>query len=174
MPRSRGQKPKRQSNKSEVPKTIGLFDHIKHIQYVRDPRYYEKLSEQDKKAFKSNLFLILRGLSMNPSFVDCAAYLYQYLDIIPPAQFYQILLELYPKHRYKEFYRWIKSKKNKDGIDARKEKTVLDLVVKKYEISRKEAADYVKVFRSTKQGKEELFDLCRGYGLTDKEVEAMV
>lgn len=158
-------------NNQDNSKTKGLFDHINHIQYVQDPNYYEDLSDSEKKTFK--LFLILRGLSMNPSFVEYAAYLYKYLDIIPPEQFYKVIISLYPKHGYKEFYRWIKSKKD-DGNESQNKKTVLDLITKKYEVSEHQAKEYLNIFNSTKEGKDKLFELIMGFGFSEKEVENMI
>lgn len=170
MSKSRGRKPKNEANNLLI-KSAGLFDHIKHIQYVRDPNYYDSLSEEGKKSF--NLFLILRGLSMNPSFVEYAAYLYKFLDIIPPAQFYKVILELYPKHSYKEFHRWIKSRKENED-DVKKQSKLMELLIQKYEISKKEAKSYLKVFMSDKIGEEALFELIRGFGIDDKEVKGMI
>jgi len=169
MPKSRGRKPKNEANNPI--KSVGLFDHIKHIQYVRDPSYYENLSEEGKKSF--SLFLILRGLSMNPSFVEYAAYLYRFLDIIPPAQFYKVILELYPRHTYKEFYRWIKSKKESDDV-VKKQSKLIELLIQKYEISKKEAKSYLKVFLSDKAGEEALLELVKGFGIDDKEAKGMI
>lgn len=179
MQRKRGRKQNAEESRQEStspkktsPKSIGLFDHIKHIQYVKDPNYYENLPEEGKKSF--NLFMILRGLSMNPGFIEYAAYLYRFLDIIPPAQFYKILIELYPKPGYKEFHRWIKSNKDKDDIDAKKEAKIVELLIEKYEIPKKEAKDYLRVFRASKEGLAELSELIRGFGYSEKEVEELV
>jgi len=172
MQKSPGRKQTAAANSQSSLKSIGLFDHIKHIQFVRDPNYYNNLSESDRKTF--NLFMILRGLSMNPAFIEYAGYLYRYLDIIPPAQYYKILIELYPRHGYKEFHKWIKSNRDKDETKVANWKKLTELVMQKYDVSKKEANDYIRVFQSSKQGKEELFDVCRGFGLTDKEVEALI
>jgi hypothetical protein len=175
MQKRHGQKQKSESpapNQNLLPKSVGLFDHIKHIQYVRDPKYYDSLSDEGKKSF--NLFMILRGLSMNPAFIEYAAYLYRFIQIIPPSQFYKILIELYPRPGYKEFHRWIKGRKEKDGDEAKKEEKVIDLLVQKYEISRKEAKDYLRVFFADKAGSEFLKELVRGFGFTEKEVEKMI
>ena len=155
-----------------VLKTVGLFDHIKQIQYVRDPNYYNNLDEAGRKSFK--LFLILRGLSMNPAFLEYAAYFYRFIDIIPANQFYRILITLYPKHGYKEFHKWIKPRKDKDGIEAKKEAKLLNILIQKYEISKKEARGYLHIFYSDKQGKIELEELVQGFGFSEKEVESMV
>lgn len=174
MQKRTGRRPNAEGNQpvSKSLKSIGLFDHIKHIQYVRDPDYYEKLDETGKKSF--NLFMILRGLSMNPAFLEYAAYFYRFLEIIPPAQFYKILIELYPRPGYKEFHRWIKSNKDKEGVEAKKEARVLGLLMEKYEISEKEAKDYLTIFNSSKEGKTTLFELIRDFGYSEKEVEAML
>lgn len=179
MQKKRGRKqtkeassPESQLSKTTSLKTIGLFDHIKHIQYVRDPNYYVNLDDAGKKSF--NLFMILRGLSMNPGFIEYAAYLYRFLDIIPPAQFYKILIDLYPKPGYKEFHRWIKSSKDKDGADAKKESKVIELIMEKFEVPKKEAKDYIRVFKSSKIGEAALAELVAGYGFSEKEVEEMI
>lgn len=161
----------RKSNKPEL-KQQGLFDFIKQIQNIKDPEYYNNLSESEQKMFKLDLFLILRGLSMNPEFVDIAAFFYKYLDIIPPAQFYTILANVYPKHRYGEFYKWIKS-----GKASEKEKNrdkLIEMLGKKYEISIAEAKSCLTTFFSSSEGKEELFSVIRGFGMDDKEVERML
>lgn len=172
MQKKRGQKPINEANKTDTMKSVGLFDHIKHIQNVQDPDYYTKLSESDRKTF--SLFMILRGLSMNPAFVEYAAYLYRYLEIIPVAQFYTILIGLYPRHGYKEFHRWIKSSKDKSDSTAKKELEVATLIMKKYEIPLKEARSYLQVFRSSKLGKTELINIIAGFGIPEKEAEEMV
>lgn len=163
-----GQKPKNNSNNQKT----GLFDHIKHIQYTQDPQYYSNLSEEGKKSF--NLFMVLRGLSMNPDFIEYASYLYRFLTIIPLDKFYKILIELYPRHQYREFHPWIKSSKRKDGEEAQKYSKVIDLIVQKFEISRKEAGNYYKVFLSNKEGKEKLTNLIIGFGYSEKEVGKML
>lgn len=172
MPKKPGQKPKKSSD--EIPKSRGLFDHIKHIQYQGDPEYFDQLSDSEQKSFKQNLFLILRGLSMNPAFVEYAAYLYRFLDIIPPRQFYKILIELYPKHRYKEFHRWIKSRRESDDDSAKKKKSIVGLIVQKYEISEKEASSYVDIFLSDKEGKNRLIEFITGFGFSEKEAKDMI
>jgi hypothetical protein len=71
------------SKKSRVNKTsksIGLFDHIKQINQIQDPNYFDNLTESDKKSF--NHFIILKGLSMNPDNLDIVNLLYRYFDIM--------------------------------------------------------------------------------------------
>ena len=172
MQKKRGPKPINEVNKTDGAKSIGLFDHIKHIQNVQSPDYYTKLSEADRKTF--SIFMILKGLSMNPAFVECAACLYRYMEIIPGAQFYKILIDLYPRHGYKEYHKWVKSSRDKSDSNAKKELEVVNFIMKKYEISMKEARVYLQVFRSTKSGKNELLDIVTGFGISEKEAGEMI
>jgi len=148
-------------------KGLTLFDHIKHIQKVQDPDYISKLTELDLKSF--NHFMILRGLSMNPALLDDIAFLYRYYDVVPSPQFYKLLISFIPPEHSKVFHPWIKAtKKHKYS------KGLVELVERKFEASKKEAIDYVNIFSMTEAGKKELFDICQGFGLTDKEVENLM
>ena len=47
---------------------LGLFDHISAITEHQKPDYFDKLTDDDKKTWSN--FLILRYLSMQPTWVD--------------------------------------------------------------------------------------------------------
>ena len=147
-------------------KGLSLFDHIKHIQKVQDPDYFKNLKDVDKKSF--NHFMILRGLSMNPELLETISTLYGYFDIIPSPQFYTLLIGLIPLESPRTFHPWIKGKKKPYTEE------LVKLVAKRYEVSETEAYDYIKIYMGTDSGIEELYDICRGYGLTDKEVEKLM
>lgn len=148
-------------------KGLTLFDHIKHIQKVQDPDYYTSLSETDKKTF--NHFMILRGLSMNVELLDDISLLYRYFDIIPSPQFYQLLITVVPKEHPKSFHPWVKASKKNPYSEK-----LISLVSEKFESSTSESIDYIKIFSQTDSGTLELFNICKGYGLTDKEVEKIM
>ena len=147
-------------------KGLGLFDHIKHIQKVQDPNYFDTLTAADKKSF--NHFMILRGLSMNSELVDTVAMLYRYFDVIPSLQFYKLLIDFIPKENPRVFHPWIKASKNPYS------KHLIELVARKYEVSQKKATDYIRIFSSTEKGIEDLVNICRGFALTDKEIESLM
>lgn len=166
---------KASKNKSESPevkkgrkkadptvKGIGLFDHIKHIRSIQDPDYFKNLTDLDKKSF--NHFMILKALSMNPALLEDISTLFRYFDKIPSPQFYQLLIGLIPPD--KKFYPWVKAPKLPYS------KQLLELVSTYFEISKKESAEYILMLSATEKGKKQLEDLCRAYGLTDKEVES--
>lgn len=155
------------AEQDQKPKGLTLFDHIKQIQKFQDPNYFDTLTETDLKTF--NHFMILRGLSMNPALLDDVATLFRYFDKIPSRQFYLLLISLIPTEHPKAFHPWIKAtKKHKHS------KELLDLVMRKFEVSPREAIDYANILSQTESGKKELFDVCQGFGLTDKEVEALM
>lgn len=155
---------KKKKAKSETPKGLGLFDHIKHIQKFSNPDYFSTLTDLDKKTF--NPFMILRALSMNPDNLEAVSFLYRYFDKIPHPQFYKLIISLFPPGGY---YPWIK------GIKKHKySKTLLELMVRKFEVSPTEATDYINLLDATQEGKKELFSIVRGFGHTDKEIEKIM
>ena len=147
-------------------KGIGLFDHIKHIRCIQDPDYFKNLTDLDKKSF--NHFMILKALSMNPALLDDISSLFRYFDKIPSPQFYQLLIGLIPPDHPKKYYPWIKAKKQSYSNE------LLALISRYFEISKKEAGEYITLLSSTEKGKKELEDLVRAYGLTDKEIKSIM
>jgi hypothetical protein len=148
----------------EKQKGLSLFDHIKHISKYQDPDYYNSLTDLDKKTF--NHFMILRGLSMNPALLDDISVLYRYFDSVPSAQFYQLLISIIPADNPRAFHPWVKASKKSKYSDE-----LVDLVTRYFEVSPSEALDYITTYNLTESGKKELYDICRGYGLNEKEID---
>jgi len=159
-------KPKTRKKKEEgTIKGIGLFDHIKHIRTIQDPDYFKGLTDLDKKSF--NHFMILKSLSMNPEILEEVSTLFKYFDKIPSPQFYQLMIGgIIPPDNSRKFYPWVKSKKKPYN------EKLIELICTYFEISSSEAVEYVSILSLTESGKKELEELCRNYGLTDKEVES--
>jgi hypothetical protein len=109
--------------------------------------------------------MILRALSMNDEIVGEMAFLYRYFDKIPSPQFYQLLIALTPKNG--GWVPWIKTKVIKHSPD------LLNLVVKTYQISKRQANEYVNVLVATEEGLGKLLELCTAMGLSDSEVEQL-
>ena len=154
-------KKKRVKADPSAPKRKSLFDHVKQIREVKDPNYYNNLSEDDRKSF--NHFMIVRALSMDAAIVEEMAQLYQLFDKIPSPQFYQLLVALVPKDF--RFYQWIKSKKMKH------KKELLKIVANRFKVSQFEANDYVNLLLRTEEGQGELVSICRAFGMDDAEIE---
>ena len=107
--------------------------------------------------------MIVRALSMDAAIVEEMAQLYQLFDKIPSPQFYQLLVALVPQDF--RFYKWIKSRKMKH------KKELLQIVAKRFGVSRFEANDYINILLKTEEGQGELVAICRAFGMDDKEME---
>lgn len=154
---------KKADEKPDGPKRRSLFDHVKHIRQVQDPNYYVNLSEDDRKSF--NHFMIVRALSMDADILETMAQLYQIFDKIPSPQFYQLLIALVPKSM--RFYPWVKSRSLKHNKD------LLALVSNRFKVSRYQANDYINILLRSENGQGELVNICKAFGLEDKEVEKL-
>lgn len=142
---------------------LSLFDHVKHIRGVQDPKYYDNLSEENRKSF--NHFMLLRALAMDDEIVGEMAFLYRYFNLIPSPQFYQLLVALVPKGN--RWVPWIKTKVVKHSPD------LLNLVAKTYNVSRRQANEYVNVLVATEEGLEKLVELCQAMGLNESEINQL-
>ena len=150
---------------NETPKGLGLFDHIKHIQRVQNPDYFNTLTDLDKKSFSP--YMILRALSMNPDNLEPVSFLYRIFDKIPHPQFYKLIISLFPPET--KYYPWIKGIKK-----HRYSNTLTDLVVRKFEVSPTEAVDYINVLDATPEGKKELYNIVRAFGHSEREIDKIL
>ena len=153
--------PRKKKTTDELPKRKSVFDHVKAIRQIQDPNYYNNLSDDDKKSFTH--FMIIRALSMDSDIVEDMAQLYQVIDKIPSPQFYQLLISLVPKSN--RYYPWIKSKKFKHN------KQLLELVAKRFVVSKFQANDYINLLSQCDGGQVELISICQAFGLSEKEIE---
>lgn len=110
--------------------------------------------------------MILKAISMNSALLDDVSTLFKYFDKIPSPQFYQLLIGLIPPD--KKFYPWVKSKTQSHNNE------LLELVARYFEISKKEAGEYIAILSSNEKGKKQLEELCHAYGLSDKEIESLM
>lgn len=147
----------------DIPKRKSLFDHVNHIRKVQDPDYYKNLSEDDRKSF--NHFMILRALSMDDFIIEDIAVLYRYVDKIPSPQLYQLLVSLVAKGN--KYCPWIKTKVMKHNQE------LLSIVANKFQVPKYQANEYVNILIRTESGQSELINICKSFGLDDKEIEPL-
>ncbi len=95
--------------------------------------------------------MLLRALSMDDEILREMAVLYRYFDKIPSEQFYMLLIGLVPKGN--RWVPWIKTKV------VRHSPELLSLVAKHYEISKRQANEYVNVLIASEAGLENLLKL---------------
>lgn len=155
---------KKTAKKNTTKKGVGLFDHIKHVNQVQDPKYFEKLSKEDKSTW--NNWMVLRALSYNPNYTDIINELQKYLSISPELM-YKLMIDIFPKDR--GFYPFIKSKDREKYDDE-----LVTLIKNHFEISEYEVFDYLKIFFLTDENKSELVKIISLYGKTEKEIKKLI
>ncbi len=152
-------KPKKQKSETDAK---GLFDHVNHIRQKQNSDYFSTLTEADKKSF--NKYMILRFLSMDQSIIEEIAYISKYMDVLDEEAMYKCLIAVVPISR--NYFPYVKSK-----VEIKFSNQLIDLVCKKFECSTTEAEDYCNVLTKIDVDNLYLTDICRGFGLTDKEIK---
>ena len=138
-----------------------LFDHLNAITAEQDPKYFEKLSEEDLKSWSN--FMINRFLSMKPEWVELIATLLPLTQTLQPKEMYKLYISVIPKGKY--FLKYIKGK----GED-KYEEFLIELIKKDFQCSEKEANEYIEVLYSTREGRENIKYICEKYGTDKKQI----
>ena len=141
-----------------------LFDHLNAITQHKDPKYWDKLDESDKKTWSN--YMILRFLSMNPDWITTIADIQPYLQEAPPKAMYLALIGLIPKQR--AFLKYMKP-----ASADKYEGWVIELVARKYEVSLGEAEEYVHILYQTNNGKQHIKEICEMYGTDPKQISKL-
>ena len=112
------------------------FDHIKNLHTKQ--RSWDDFNDEEKKSF--NIFIINKALSMNPNYLNTVNMVQNFTglnQILSQKEVFNLYYSLLPtKFR---FYKWIKGEKNK------KEKEKAEYLAMHFEISTREAYDYLKI-----------------------------
>jgi hypothetical protein len=138
-----------------------LFDHLNAITSEQDPKYFDKLSEEDLKSWSN--FMINRFLSMKPEWVELIATLLPLTQTLQPKEMYKLYISVIPKGKY--FLKYIK------GKSADKyEEFLIELIKKEFQCSEKEALEYIEVLYSTREGRENIKYICEKYGTDKKQI----
>ena len=141
--------------------TKTLFDHITNVTSVQNPKYWDALTDADKKTWSN--YMVHRFLSMNPNWIEILSEIQPYTQTLEPKQLYLALIGILPKGRY--YMRYIKGKK------ANKyESWLVDLLIQDFMCSSKEAEDYCEILYSTKEGRENIKYICERYGVDKKQI----
>ena len=141
--------------------TKTLFDHITNVTSVQNPKYWDALTDADKKTWSN--YMIHRFLSMNPNWIEILSEIQPYTQTLEPKLLYLALIGILPKGRY--YMRYIKGKK------ANKyESWLVDLLIQDFMCSSKEAEDYCEILYATKEGRENIKYICEKYGVDKKQI----
>ena len=148
-------------------KTKSLFDHINAITQVQDPKYFDKMSDSDKKTFSN--YMVNRFLSMNEDWIEIVADLDPHTTgrQLKSELTYKMYIDIFPKSR--AFLKYIKG-----NTTTKYTPELVQLVMKHYEASRKEAVEYLHIFYSSDDRLQKLKDIVSMYGIEQKEINKMV
>ena len=112
------------------------FDHIKNLHTKK--RRWEDFNDEEKKSF--NVFIINKGLSMNPSYLGIVNMVQNFTglnQIISPKEVFNIYFNLLPNNF--RFYKWIKGEKTK------KDREKAEYLAMHFKVSTREAYDYLQL-----------------------------
>ena len=138
-----------------------LFDHIKAITNEQDPKYYDNLSEEDKKTWSN--FMINRFLSMNTDWIEIIATILPLTQTLEPKDMYKLYINLIPKGRH--FLKYMK------GKSAEKyESFIIELLQKEYSCSENQAIEYLDILYATREGRENIKYISEKYGTDKKQI----
>jgi len=141
--------------------TKTLFDHITNVTSVQNPKYWDALTDADKKTWSN--YMVHRFLSMNPNWIEILSEIQPYTQTLEPKQLYLALIGILPKGRY--YMRYIKGKKTN-----KYESWLVDLLIQDFMCSSKEAEDYCEILYATKEGRENIKYICEKYGIDKKQI----
>lgn len=145
-------------------KRLGLFDHISAVTEYQDPQYWKKISDDDKKTFGN--FIVLRYLSMNIDWIEWIGEVQPYIQSLPNEYFYRFFSDMIPPRKY--YLKYIKGRKSNEY-----DEWLVDLIVKEYLVSTKEANEYLDILYSTRNGKEQIQNICEKYGIDKKLITSL-
>ena len=141
-----------------------LFEHIKQITSEQDPNYFNKLNDEDLKSWSN--FMINRFLSMNPDWVELVSTILPLTQSLAPKDVYKIYINIIPKG--KVYLNYIKGKKENNYEDF-----IIELLVKEFQCTERQADDYLDILYSTKEGRENIKWICERYGVEKKQISKL-
>jgi len=147
------------TDKTVAKKAKSIFDHLSGIKEKKTS--WESLTDMDKKSFSP--FIINRWLSMNLDLLPIINILQKYtIGLLSPREVYKLYLDFLPKK--KTFDKYVKGKK-----EGKYNKELLQYLSKWYGVSYREVQDYLEILP-----KQEVLDILKKYGLTEKEAKNLL
>ena len=137
-------------------KNKGLFDHIKQINNVQNPMYWDTLTESDKKTWSN--YMIHRFISMKSDWIEVANEIQRYWEL-KPKTIYQFYTNILPRGR--TFLRYTKSKKK-----SKIEKWAMDILCDYFQESSHNVEKTLDIM-----GKNVVYSIISKYGVDDKKLK---
>lgn len=140
-----------------------LFDHLDAVKTGKDPDYWEDLTHESKKKWSS--FMITRFLSMRPDYVPILNELQPCVQEMEDRHVYRLYAELLP---YDDgYYKYISSNTKERSIPD----WAIDILKERFKASEEEVREYIEIWLSSEDGKEEFVDILSNYGLEQKKLK---
>ena len=140
----------------EKSNALGLFDHLRQIQTVQDPHYFDKITEADKKTWTS--WMINRFLSQITEYIELINEIQHLSKTLPDSEYYRLLIMIIPKRQV--FGGYIKGKSSKYSKD------VMEFLAKHYQCSVREIDDYLEILDES-----DVKTIYYSYGFDEKQVK---
>ena len=121
-------------------------------------------TEGDWKVY--NTYMVNRWLSMNSDVTEIINFIQKYYSLDKKIH-YKLLSDILPKQKL--FTKYVKGKK----VDKYNPE-LITIVADHYEISRKEAKERVSMYMHFSHGMQNLSDILRMYGKTEKEIKRLL
>ena len=137
-------------------KNKGLFDHIKQINNVQNPMYWDTLTESDKKTWSN--YMIHRFISMKSDWIEVVNEIQRYWEL-KPKTIYQFYTNILPRGR--TFLRYTKSKKK-----SKIEKWAMDILCDYFQESSHNVEKTLDIM-----GKNVVYSIISKYGVDDKKLK---
>jgi len=134
-----------------------LIDHLKQVKEHKEDGYWESLDSQERKEWSS--WLIHRFLSMSTDYLPVVNDVQGLLIGMDDRYVYEFWKNAIPPDP--RFHNDIKADTKSDGTPE----WLLDLVRDYYQISNKEAREYLDTFTSTSERRKALRQLAHKYGI---------
>lgn len=152
----------------KIKKGKTLFDHLKAItKEPYDPDYWKNLTADERRSFSP--YMIHRYLSMEPEFIEWVNMVQQYTYGLSGEMVYKVYATTIPKSNV--FLKYIGGKKEKK---IKYDKKLIEYVCKYFEVSTKEAVEYIELMLQIPGGREELIYILDAYAIEDKEINKIV
>ena len=151
----------KKNTKTSSVKKKSLFDHIKQITAVQSPKYWEEISDEDKKSWSN--YMTHRFLSMKMEWVELVNELQKYN--LKPKELYKLYTNILPKGK-----QWLKYTKGRNSMDY--PEWLINIMRNNDESSRKEAIEAIDMLMLTEGGMMELGELGRKWGIEERKIQA--
>ena len=141
-------------------KRKSLFDHINQITKVQNPKYWEQISEEDKKTWSN--YMVNRFLSMKPEWIELVNELQKYN--LEPKELYKLYTNVLPKSK-----QWLKYIKGRNDMDH--PEWLINIIRHNDECSRKESIQAIDMLMLTEGGMMELGEMARKWGIEEWKIK---